>query len=1209
MARRKGNTNMAKKASLSQKPEKDDDSGSSSDEHEEESQHDHQNIKKSEQPKLQTSSGSEDNSGSSSDENEEDSQENHQSSKKSEEPKLQTSSSSEDDSGSSSDENEDESQENHHSSKKSEKAKLQTSSGKEDDSGNSNDKNEDEAQERQRQNISTIDTINDDLDKENTEAVNSIKTALYKILKDKYLFFDKYGGLKSSQGVTYFNGGCKRSTYNPQVMNYIEYFDNVPELVEFGNIVDRQINLKCRSYKDMKNNNVTIVPLSALVTKNDRHVIYLHSKLKLPDEDQIKDVREYVYECCFIDKIWTLGNQLIRTTVLDFFKGIFASEKNHIDHLLKTESTYVMMILNRTLHKSKDIVVEQIIAGVMYTADGVENICIDFVAAGKGYHGYGYGTLLIHFAQVFATEYNLNHTKKGSTTKEQDSVQKTYLSCRPSLNKYYTCLGFKIISTVTFSQDKNLSEFGKRFNIDHWENDPEDQRLHIFTISGKVPRVINLVPVSETLDIEHSLYDDKLLTDLKKNKVTQNIKEVIKKIIPGYIDRIKLHPETETDLKILESSTDIMDFVKVKYNEHMEISIGQWFRSAFKEELPNFDNLEFKQSQTMLIALENLQIQFFPKDIQDIDIDVTEQWLCVKCSSCGKKVFVKKTKDEKFVKFLLKVVYSVWYEHVFCYATDENNAFNEMNAGWNVCNERRGKFLHRLMESAKFDNSVLLKEEDGRKKLYSWNKFLEFFFVGLKVNYMNLMDAFILYISKVKELQIKDSNTKRKRKCRSLISNYSTERIIGQVPSTTKPKASSRINSKYQKNLKCKRHEQEVTWNETFYHDLEIQESINKIEYIDVKTSESMYQVSFDYLAERDKLKDNNYVDHWGEVQNENHYVGHLKDGTVIVLEEEWFKQYDEANEFSHHVITTSTFKRIRKRKNRPVLLNKKDKRRIQKHVQDVKGMCEIHKIKKIKRDKKDTQQFEYIEFLENQSEGSDNENTKKVRHISVSRYDYEGFDAQGRKYRLSHDWIELNFKANHPKLYRNICRLELNKSIIIPVGWSDANEIKNRINEKDHGPKNKYIQDSDPSCLFTSLANAMVFLGHNELGQKLVEVYYEQFHKKEEYHVTINDVLEVTKDGKYHNPFEPKFRFNITRIKKPNPIDLIPPAPIEIDVIYHCILSNHHAIAICNGLIFDPVLSNSVILNEQNLRICAQVSSFELTSHIIIRAYKYTEE
>ena len=150
MARRKGNTNMAKKASLSQKPEKDDDSGSSSDEHEEESQQDHQNIKKSEQPKLQTSSGSEDDSDSSSD--------------------------------------------------------VQTSSGNEDHSGNSNDKNEDESQERQQQNISPIDTINDDIDKENTDAVIGIKTVLYKILKDKYLFFEKYGSLKSSQGVTYFNG-------------------------------------------------------------------------------------------------------------------------------------------------------------------------------------------------------------------------------------------------------------------------------------------------------------------------------------------------------------------------------------------------------------------------------------------------------------------------------------------------------------------------------------------------------------------------------------------------------------------------------------------------------------------------------------------------------------------------------------------------------------------------------------------------------------------------------------------------------------------------------------------------------------------------------------------------------------------------------------------------------------------------------------------
>ena len=142
---------------------------------------------------------------------------------------------------------------------------------------------------------------------------------------------------------------------------------------------------------------------------------------------------------------------------------------------------------------------------------------------------------------------------------------------------------------------------------------------------------------------------------------------------------------------------------------------------------------------------------------------------------------------------------------------------------------------------------------------------------------------------------------------------------------------------------------------------------------------------------------------------------------------------------------------------------------------------------------------------------------------------------------------------------------------------------------------------------MFTSLANAFDFLGYSQLGQKLIEVYYKEFHNQKDSYVTINDVLNVTKHNKYHLESEHKFQFEITKVKQPNVMTLLPPEPIEIDVIYHCVLTNHHSITICNGLIFDPVLQNSMILNEKNLRISSQSNSLELTSRIIVKAYKYT--
>ena len=142
---------------------------------------------------------------------------------------------------------------------------------------------------------------------------------------------------------------------------------------------------------------------------------------------------------------------------------------------------------------------------------------------------------------------------------------------------------------------------------------------------------------------------------------------------------------------------------------------------------------------------------------------------------------------------------------------------------------------------------------------------------------------------------------------------------------------------------------------------------------------------------------------------------------------------------------------------------------------------------KKYKRDKNEAEQFEYIEFLEDQNVDKGNSQVKKIKHTSMSRYDYIGVDATGRSHFLSNDWVELNFKDKHPRLFKDICGLKPDSSITIPDGSSNLSEIINELQDKDFGPKNRYIHDLDPSCLFTSLANALDYLGYPKLGHKLV--------------------------------------------------------------------------------------------------------------------------
>ena len=171
-------------------------------------------------------------------------------------------------------------------------------------------------------------------------------------------------------------------------------------------------------------------------------------------------MRKHVYEFCLIDKLLETGNLPIRETVFEFFKNIFTGEEEHIKSLLNKDQTFVLMIINRTLKPDVNILVDHIIASVIYTANQYSSICIDYLTTGKSYYSHGYGTLILHMAQVFAIEYNLNYQKK-QTSDEFKNNQMTYTYCRQELSHYYLLLGFEEMSVEEFESNKDLSNFGE----------------------------------------------------------------------------------------------------------------------------------------------------------------------------------------------------------------------------------------------------------------------------------------------------------------------------------------------------------------------------------------------------------------------------------------------------------------------------------------------------------------------------------------------------------------------------------------------------------------------------------------------------------------------------------------------------------------------------------------------------------------------------
>ena len=106
---------------------------------------------------------------------------------------------------------------------------------------------------------------------------------------------------------------------------------------------------------------------------------------------------------------------------------------------------------------------------------------------------------------ILAIDYNLNYQKK-QTSDEFKNNQMTYTYCRQELLHYYLLLGFEEMSVEEIESNKDLSNFGERFQLSEWKDDSLEDRLKIVKKRGVCPRVLNVVNVYQDINIEESMY-------------------------------------------------------------------------------------------------------------------------------------------------------------------------------------------------------------------------------------------------------------------------------------------------------------------------------------------------------------------------------------------------------------------------------------------------------------------------------------------------------------------------------------------------------------------------------------------------------------------------------------------------------------------------------------------------------------------------------
>ena len=67
------------------------------------------------------------------------------------------------------------------------------------------------------------------------------------------------------------------------------------------------------------------------------------------------------------------------------------------------------------------------------------------------------------------------------------------------------------------------------------------------------------------------------------------------------------------------------------------------------------------------------------------------------------KCYCRKLDNENFVLFMTKIVYSIWYVHIFGFKNKTSEERYNCNTDWNHCPKRVGKYLHTMKESLRHD--------------------------------------------------------------------------------------------------------------------------------------------------------------------------------------------------------------------------------------------------------------------------------------------------------------------------------------------------------------------------------------------------------------------------------------------------------------------------------------------------------------------------
>lgn len=981
------------------------------------------------------------------------------------------------------------------------------------------------------------------------------------------------------------------------------------------NIADHNIDklTSTNVFVDEHNDHCFSVPLEDVVCEHsDRKILVYAGNRKLKTNEQ-RNGKVHAYEFGWTYNLNLESNKQIKKSISTYLNNAFVDERDQIEETINISSTQVLMIINRESTLSDKITATNIVSLIMFGNDDYAATCIDYLATANDYTGMHFAPFLMHNAQIFGC--------KAISRFTENVVQNnftTVLLCKDELLAYYKRLGFSSNHLDSYLNDDKFKGAAKRMHLEVFvekEHLKEKYKvMRIDTICGRFVNYLSYHPKSfentlfdETTEDEVSQWSDvSLLTKL--NTCFEHELQIL-------IEERKYFELTYKYEDIFTSSNNgERSFFEKLYRLALKIPIGKIYRAAVTHTSAQITSERISEnisSALILEVLDPLTVIFYFQDITNDGFDTSECWINVRCSCCKKNVHVKKQSTEFFNVFMTKVVTSIWFVHIFGLENIANNDWYNRNQTWNICTSRKGSMYNKLKNALHSDS---VKEDLTNEKTIVTKSILNL--DGLWEKIYQKFPSFFIQVTKMSFLINRSMQRQlRRRETTRDFATRSKELLDEIAPSkkkTTKEQEEELRRKQYLSNKQKRKREREITkerhsaeleWRDIYLKDLELQRHFRDIEYVDVTSCEVLDPASQTYLDElkedqqnsRKKSRKRQISDNEVDA-NQNHFLMYdSKTSTPHVVDEEWFTKIDPANDSTIYIVTKDTIDKCMSSPNQKFALSTADKRNIRNHVQDIKIGSQIIRIKRVKEKSKE-QEEEVVEF-----EG----------HVSSSKIAYIGYDVRNRYHKISEDWVEINFRRNHPETFKKIINLKPNQSHTIEPGssiGSNERHVEKMIKKFDIsliGPIVKFVQFDSPSCLPRSIASALSYLGEENIANRIMKHYREFVADEKNKVFDMNEILKVTKFNHGRAVGEKRWRCHVQKIKKPIASQLLNDS--NNDCFYHCVLMNNHAIVLIHKWIFDPTLQNALPRDKKHLTFSAQMDSWEEFDKIILYAYCYS--